>query len=644
MSGPWEKYARASTSTPAAVPEPDGPWARYRTASAGNTQLAGVPGYDAVGRPQVARAPAVNDDGILDRIVGVGETALTTATGMVGGLVGSVAGVGKTLTGGNYGTQAGIREGDQFAGRVAEALTYQPRTKTGGAIVSKIGSVIADSGIVGLPIPELNNLARSIGSAASTTRHLATVSAAAQNARDAALVRGPVTPLRDLVRRPQPLSGAGAAATTAPTLRQQRAGALPVPIKLTRGQASRDFDAQRFERETAKLPEGAPLRERFSDQNRQVVQNIDAFIDETGALAPDLRTLGQVVVDAAGGRKAMKKAEVRQAYAAAREAGHMADEIDVTPLVDYIGQNRSKIRLAPILSTIESEIKKNGKTVGGDLDSLMMPRPKRTVMDLNTAEDLRQAINKLSEPGTPNVVYGLEAKKLIDAAAEGKGGPLYQQARRQYENYANEFKNRGVIDKLFSTKPGTKDRHVAFEDVLDHAVFKGPLDDVRHMRRTLQTAGPQGEQAWRELQGGTLNRIKRTILSNTARDQNGNSIVSPAKLDRLVENLDADGKLDFIFGKQGAEKIRDLNDLAKDVYTSPPGSVNPTSTASVLISALDLSSSAFTGLPMPAATALNLGIKKLKSNRLKTQVREALGEPKPTRRILSLRELPRRQP
>lgn len=596
-----------------------------------HNDIPGVPGAAARMAAEVKSLP--QQDNLLGKAFGAVEVPLTVATGVLGGLAGSLAGAGKTLTSGKYGTQAGIREGDAFGGKVAEALTYKPRTQSGGAMVQKIGEALTDSGIMGVPIPELNALARGARPAAQA----ASIVGRAGAAKAAELGTAGVRKLSELPRKKAaPLDGVGAAATPEETIRIERAAALPVPIKLTRGQASRTFKEQQFERETAKLPEGDPLRQRFAQQNEQVIQNIDAFIDETGAIAPDLRSLGRSVVDATAGRKAMKKSEVNQGYAAAREAGHMADEIDLSKLSEFIENNRTKAEMAPIITTVERIVKKHGKVIGGDRDALMNPRPRRTVMDLDATEDLRQAINKLAQPGTPNVVYGIEAKKLIDAATEGKGGTLYQQARRGYENYATEFKNRGVIDKMLRTKPGTKDRAVAFEDVLDHAVFKGPLDDVRHVRRTLQTAGPAGEQAWRELQGGTLGKIKKTILSNTARDQNGNSIVSPAKLDRLIENLDADGKLDFIYGKQGAQKIRDLNDLAKDVYTSPPGSVNHSNTSTALMAALDLSSSAFTGLPLPAATAINYGVKKFKSNSLKKKVAATLDAERAT--------LPRRKP
>jgi hypothetical protein len=46
---------------------------------------------------------------------------------------------GKTITGGKFGTQAGIREGEELAGRVAQAGTYQPRTQTGANLTQLVG-------------------------------------------------------------------------------------------------------------------------------------------------------------------------------------------------------------------------------------------------------------------------------------------------------------------------------------------------------------------------------------------------------------------------------------------------------------------------------------------------------------------------
>lgn len=537
------------------------------------------------------------------------ESPAAVLSSMAGGVAGGAAGLVKSLTGGKYGTAEGVREGQKTAEGVAQAITYQPRTTTGNALVQAIGRAANESGIMGVA-PMTGELA-ALGRAAPAAKNaLADALGAGRGAMAEAGIAGG-NALANLIKPAQPaMRGGGAAVTEEATLRAMRAADLPVPIKLTKGQAQRTFEQQRFERETAKLPEGEPLRARFAEQNKQMIDNFDSFLDQTGAQQTSLRGTGEAVAGALGTKRAAVKAEINRAYNAARDAGDMAEPVSIAPLQAYIEQNRSAMKNAPVLAAVEDEIAR-------------LSQGKSTI-SLNEMEELRKMTGRLAQPGTPNAVYGSDVKGLIDVVTKDKGGPQYQQARRMYENYANEFKDKAVIDKLLRNKPGTKDRAVAYEDVFNHSIMKGSLDDVRSMRRTLQTAGPEGAQAWRELQGQTINHIKETITSNVARDINGNPIVSPDKLNKLVRELDADGKLDFIFGKKGAERIRDVNDLAKDVYTAPPGSVNTSNTTSALLAALDLSTSAFTGLPLPIATTINYGVKRAKTSALNKQVENAL--------------------
>lgn len=233
-------------------------------------------------------------------------------------------------------------------------------------------------------------------------------------------------------------------------------------------------------------------------------------------------------------------------------------------------------------------------------------------------------IGSLSEPGTPNAHFGVEAKKLIDAATDGRGGELYKRARRLRTEYAKEFENRGVVAKLLRTKPGTSDRSVAFEDVFSHSILEGSLDDVTALARTLKTAGPEGRAAWAELQGATINHIREQVTKSVALDVKGNRIVSAAQLDKLVRDLDRDGKLDYIFGKQNAEKIRDINDLAKDVHTSPPGAVGTSNTPAVLMQALGEIASGH--LSIGTAKAIGVAKKAFDNRKLKKRVRESLAD------------------
>ena len=616
--------------------------------AAPNPKLAGVPGYDGQGRPETARAPVKDErptngvdvamgrkglpGDVFDKVLGVVEVPVTMATGAISSLAGAAAGAAKTITGGKFGTQAGIQEGEELAGRIAQAGTYQPRTQTGAKLSQLVGEAAERSGVAGLALPELNAAANAAGNATRAVRGAAAATAATQNAADAAAVATKGPSLRDLVRAPSQLSGVGAAEATQAAQRAARAAALPAPIKLTRGQLTRDRTQVAFERETAKQKEGAPLASHYEDQNATFGVNLDAYADETGAQAYGARAVGKSVVSALEAKDAAKNAEIRGLYKQAREAGEMQAPVDVSGLVDWIAKNKGKDKLAPIISTIESELKQNAKVEGGGLDNLTLtPKPTRTVMTLDASEDLRQAINKLAEPGTPNVVFGKEAKALIDAAQEGKGGDLFKQARRAYENYSNEFTNRDVIDKALRTKPGTKDRAVAYEDVFKHSILNGSTDDVRHVFRVLEAhpAGMDpavvqaGQQAAKDLRGAVLNHIKDEMQKNLNVDSTGARTGSPAKIDALVRELDKDGKLDVIFGKADAQKIRDLRDVAIDIYTSPTGTVNSSNTSSALIRKLDDIAGYAKGTPI-IGKAVNYSAQAIKSANTRRKVRDAI--------------------
>jgi len=76
-----------------------------------------------------------------DVLGGIVETPLSLGTGMIAAPVAALAGVGRSITGGQYGTQEGVRQGQELAGRVQQALTYQPQTRGGQASMQTIGEV-----------------------------------------------------------------------------------------------------------------------------------------------------------------------------------------------------------------------------------------------------------------------------------------------------------------------------------------------------------------------------------------------------------------------------------------------------------------------------------------------------------------------
>jgi len=610
-------------------------------------------------------APA--DPSLVDRLIGGGETALSLATGATtgafGALGGALAGIGQSVANGTFGTQQGVQTAEQAAAEGANKFTYAPRGAEGQRQTEAYGNLI-NAAIPFAPLTaEMGALGRGAQAAGAAARDLAPVAAeaatgaakqgvaatkaatgavagaaksAAATTTDAAVsaIRN-VSPKiadrveRTLSRNPEPsaptpgtAASVGAAGTDLAEQRRQVAADLPVPIELTKGQAERSFEQQRFEREMAKEPSlGEPLRNRFAQQNEDIMKNFDSWVDQTGAEAPSLRAVGATVDQALVKKADRDKSAIRVAYKEADKAGELADPVQLDSLVEHLNDSAPDVATAPLLDVARKRALQLGIATEG-ADGQLVAAP----VTLKTAETMRQAIGRATDYEATNIRQSSIIKGLIDSGTENAGGDLYRAARRLRENYAKQYEEHAVISKILNNKRGTSDRQVALEDIWNHSILKQSMDSVRHVRRVLQTGGEEGKQAWRELQGQTINWIKDEATKNVATDTRGNPIVSPDKLNKAIRTLDADGKLDFLFGKRGAQQLRDINDLSKVVLTSPPGTVNTSNTASVLLAALTEAGAtgAFTGIPVPVLSSLRLISKQVKNRQIQKRIEQAL--------------------
>jgi len=422
---------------------------------------------------------------------------------------------------------------------------------------------------------------------------------------------------------PIPESTVGASQVSQGELRQAQAGELPVPIKLTKGQRERGLEQVKFEQETAKQGElGKPLREVFADQNRKIAQNLDAFIDSTGAQSTELRDIGYTVDKALRNKAKIDKKKIDVLYNKARDAGELEQPVELDKFVNHLNESTPEAEVANVLKAVRAKAIKLGAATE-DAEGNLVPGK----ISLNDAELLRRTINNATNAEPTNIRQAAIMKGLIDDQTEGLGGNLYKQARRERAKYANTYENVGLAKKLLNTKRGTNDRQVALEDVLHETVFKSPLDTLKQVARTIKKT-KEGQQAWREIQGGTLQAMRDHVLGNMQIDEVGNRIISPAKLDKFVTGLDKSGKLDYLFGTAGAQKIRTINDVAKTLNTFPPGSVNYSNTSSALLEAMDFliggAASGIPGLKAPVAVPISKAVKYLKTRELRKRINEAI--------------------
>ncbi len=298
-----------------------------------------------------------------------------------------------------------------------------------------------------------------------------------------------------------------------------------MPIKTTKGQESRTFEDLRFEKETAKDPDkGAKLRENADLQNKQVIENLEAFEDLTGRQEGERGNAGRKVVDVLEQKKEAKKDDIRKEYNAAREAGELEAPVDTAKLVDYLDKNRSSAKNAGVLETAEAELMRLGGATK-DADGNLVPGK----ISLNDAEELRKTIGVGGKKDQTNSHFAGELRTRIDGMTEGAGGQRYKAARKKYADYAAEFKNQGVVRDLIGLKKNTTDRAVAFDNVFKRIVLSGDPDDLRAVRRSLNDFGDDGKQAFRELQGQAVKYLREQATGNAARDAQGRPIVSDAK-------------------------------------------------------------------------------------------------------------------
>ena len=367
----------------------------------------------------------------------------------------------------------------------------------------------------------------------------------------------------------------------------------------------------------------------FSDLLRQ---NFDAFLDQTGSKEWGNRRQQGVVVDDA--LKTLAKRmdnKVNALYKRAKKSGETAEPVSMDPLVDGFtnddgefvrGLNllRAERNSAPVISGLADEMKVRELATGSLANgTLKFKRP----ITLDEAEELRKAVNRLAKQNEPNDLrVAGELKDLIDKATENSGGEAYKASRAARKEVGDKFERISLVKKLVGMKPGTTDRQVALENVVETAVTSGTtsLDDIKALKSVLDDAGPRGQRAWRELQGATLEHIQNKAYRSQT-DESGQRVLYPSQLEKVIGDLDKGGKLDFVFDKRTAELLRTMGEVSKDLFTAPPGSVNSSNTASAMTNAMDtLVTFMLSGAPIPAGKVSSGLINSLRSRGLRKEV------------------------
>jgi hypothetical protein len=516
------------------------------------------PAYMKIPGGENVNLPPPQPTTMQDRIMGLVETPAIIA-GQVGQMVASPLAKMFGEAYGGYGTPQG-KEMGQKAAQVTSQQFYQPRTETGPEIVSAMGKALG--AIPPTPLSSAGTaLSTLAGPALSQARNIIAPAAITAQQRMAAVLQP---------KNPQ-MMGMGAASTDQALIRQQRAVEQGIP--LTKGEQLQDFGLLKRESDLPKEnPELAKGLTEFKQRQKQdILKRFEQLSDQTGAEYADptaYRKIGSLVDTQLVKQFDAKNAKVNEAYQAARDAGETKQVVDTAPLEQWLANNAPEAISVPEINSIKAKLEALKTTTNGQV----------TIDDV---ENLYKAAGQLGKPGDPSGVFMRQVKNVINDMTEGAGGDMYRAARTQRKELANEFENTYRVAKLLGTKGGYTDRAVALDDVFSHVVLDGSLEEMRTVTKLLKKGGPEGQQAYAELQGQTVQYLKDQLTKNASGE------LSFAKLKSAIDTLDREDKLTYMFGKKGRENLIDLRDTVQDALVKPQGAVNYSNTGSVVMRGLD---------------------------------------------------------
>lgn len=585
-------------------------------------------------------------------IVGAGEVGLAAVTGATTGTIGTIAGgvsqAVREAQAGQFGTPQAAQRIAAQAAQGGQAGTFAPRTDAG----QRIGGQLAEIADILPPVvPMAGQLSVLAGPATQSAMAAgrAAVPAAAQRIKQATapiqraagaageVIKAPIKKAGDLLvpsklpplELPDSANGGrsiGAAETAAANQRRAVAESMPVPFTgesgYTIGQATRDPAWVRFEKEAVKREGGEDLRERTVNQTRTVYANFDHVAESFDPASTENRAIGAAIDRPLRNRMAIENRKVDQAYTAAREAGEFDQQVNTDGLAQALNGFITREGVAPNARAVRLEALRLGLVAEDEAGNLVG----RTAR-FGETETLRQFVGKVTKwEDDPQSFAGASLKGAIDAIQSTVDSPLLTRGRQLRTQFAREFENVGLTREILSTKRGTTDRKVAIEDVYSK-IMSAPLDSMNAFRATLLKSGPEGVRAWNTIKAKGIEELKAAAMTNN-KDEAGQRTLSQAKLNNAIRAMDADGRLQSLYGKRQAQMIRDLGDIANDIYDAPPGTVNYSGSASALATFLDTAGTfMISGIPAPALKASMELAKYARNKEAMQRIRQTLSDP-----------------
>jgi hypothetical protein len=239
----------------------------------GNKLIDQIPG-SSVQAPAPTAAPERPESGFLGKLLSPLETAVTLSTGVITAPIVEGAKIYGALTSGKFGTQQGIKAGEE-TGRKVQQFFQSPVSPESEAQTQAIGNMLASTGLQGVPLNVLGDLQRGIAPAtrAATDAARAPVAARAARIQEGRIAESYANaPMIDATQAARRIGGAVPPAISNPTKANVIKGKLVGP---------------ELEQQFAKNNEVAVTEKVRKDLGVKPNEKLIPEIDETGKLNMD---------------------------------------------------------------------------------------------------------------------------------------------------------------------------------------------------------------------------------------------------------------------------------------------------------------------------------------------------------------------
>jgi hypothetical protein len=337
---------------------------------------------------------------------------------------------------------------------------------------------------------------------------------------------------------------------------------LPVPVRLTRGQATQDPVIISNERNQRGIKDQVAAH--LNEQNKALQENANLMKER---VAPDVNTTSFVEdaersIDLMNKRIKADDEAITSAYNSLKDYGAGKLQVDS----QSFGNNAMKA----LREFDEQEF------LPPSILNRIKDYTEGKAMNFNQFENLRTVLaretRKAQAANDGNAVHALtvvrselEKMPLLNETAEAK--VLADKARSLAKSQFDLLdKKRDTYNPLYAeVMNGIADT----KDFIPKLVFRSKNKDFV---KTIETLGESDPQAIQHLRSGALDYMIREST-----DASGNFLTG--KFNKLVDNLDVNKKLDALFGDE-AKTIRAIANTGKIVEARPKGSfVNESNTA-----------------------------------------------------------------